>query len=126
LRRLRIGFAGRRPVKRKRKKGPTPAQLLLATHLRELGVRDVEFEYQFLADRKFRFDLYSQDIRIGFEACGGTWNGGHRRRSAIELDYEKANLAQLHGFRMLQFTNRQIESGEAKEFLKTFLWGGID
>ena len=112
-------------MKRKRK-GPTPAQLLLATHLRELGVQDVQFEYQFLADRKFRFDLFSAEIRMGFEACGGMWNGGHRHRSAIELDYEKANLAQLYGFRMLQFTNRQIESGEAKEFLKTFLWGGID
>jgi very-short-patch-repair endonuclease len=107
----------------RKRKGPTPSQVLLAMHLKELGILDVEFEYKFLADRKFKFDLYSQELRIGFECDGGMFHGGHRRGKALEDDYERQNLAQLQGFRILRFTNRQIDTGEAKEFLKTYLWG---
>jgi|SRR5712664_638838 len=98
----------------------TEAQLLLRTHLSELGY-ETEVEYQFHPDRRFRFDLANVENRLGFEACGGQWTGGHRHRAAITRDYEKLNLAQVHGWRCFYFTNEQILKGEALEWLKEHL-----
>ena len=102
-------------------KSITPAQLTLKTHLEELGVATV-FEFRFLEGRKFAFDLYNANTRIGFEADGGTWTGGHMRNKKIEQQYEKDRLAQLHGYRILRFTNRQILCGEAKKWLQEHLY----
>jgi very-short-patch-repair endonuclease len=102
-------------------KSITPAQLTLKTHLEELGVKTV-FEHRFLEDRKYAFDLYDEENRIGYEADGGTWTGGHKRKQKIEDQYEKDRLAQLHGYRILRFTNRQILCGEAKKWLQEHLY----
>jgi len=99
----------------------TPAQLTLQIHLRELGIETV-FEYQFLQDRKFTFDLYDEATRVGYEADGGQHTGGHMRRMKIEQQYEKDRLAQLFGFRVFRFTNRQILCGEAKKWLQEHLY----
>jgi very-short-patch-repair endonuclease len=100
----------------------SPAQLLLATHLRELvGDEPLQIEYKFLPDRKFRFDLALPDLRIGIECDGGQFSGGHRHNVAIERDYEKANLAQMNEWKILRFTNRQVLDGTAKKFLKEWL-----
>ena len=61
-------------------KSITPAQLTLQTHLEELGVKTV-FEYRFLEDRKYAFDLYDEESRIGYEADGGTWTSAPHRPS---------------------------------------------
>ena len=99
----------------------TAQQVLLGVHLAELGLVH-EFEYRFLPDRKFRFDVYVPELRLGIEVDGGMW-GGHRRGAAIEQDNEKINLAQANGFMCLRFTNRQIESGEAKSFIAKHILG---
>jgi very-short-patch-repair endonuclease len=98
----------------------TNAQRLLRTHLAELGYHCVA-EHQFMEDRRFRFDLYCDELHMGFECDGGQWSGGHMRGKAIESQYEKDRLAQLHGFRIFRFTNRQIMTGEAKEWMRTNL-----
>ena len=99
----------------------TPAQLTLKTHLAELGVH-TELEYRFLDDRRYAFDLYDTENGIGFEADGGQWSGGHMRGKKLEDQYEKDRLAQLHGYRILRFTNRQILCGEAKKWLQEHLY----
>jgi very-short-patch-repair endonuclease len=96
----------------------TEAQQLLQIHLAELGIGTVA-EYRFDAERKFRFDLASLEHRLGFE-CNGTFGGLHGPRWSSS-DAEKMNLAQLQGWRVLVFTNKQVLSGEAKAFLKEHL-----
>jgi very-short-patch-repair endonuclease len=98
----------------------TIAQELLRTHLQELGY-EVECEYQFCAERKWRADLAIPAIRCLFECDGGQFNGGHRRGIALEADYERQNKAQIDGWRILRWTNRQILKGEALAWLKANL-----
>lgn len=97
----------------------TDAQVLLAIHLRELGVH-TQPEYLF-CDRNWRFDLYSMAHNLAFEANGGKWHGGHRRGKAIEDENDKLNTATMLGYRVLQFTNEQILDGRAKAWLKEWL-----
>ena len=91
------------------------SQILMAVHLEELGLSTVA-EYQFCPDRKWKADLYLPEARILIECDGGKWSGGHKRGQALEDDYERQNWAQMHGYRILRFTNEQIDSGAAKEF----------
>ena len=98
----------------------TVAQILLGKHLKELGL-EPEFEWRICDCHKWRFDVVCLDQRIGIEANGGKWSGGHRRGKAIEDENDKLNTATLGGWRVLQFTNEQILSGRAKEFLKEHL-----
>ena len=97
----------------------TEAQILLGKHLAELHIF-ASSEYRF-CERKWRFDWASRELRIAFECNGGKWSGGHRRGNAIDDENDKLNTATLMGWRVLQFTNEQIESGRAKEFLKEWV-----
>jgi len=92
----------------------TPAQQLLQQHLKELGV-ETTFEFRFCLERKFRFDLYAESLRMGFEV-NGTFKGLHGPRWS-STDLEKVNLAQMLGYRVMQFTNRQVLTGQAKSWL---------
>jgi very-short-patch-repair endonuclease len=98
----------------------TAAQILLAVHLKELGIATIP-EYRFDPERQFRFDLASLEFRVGFEVDGGMFRGGHKRGEALEGDYEKQNEAQLQGWKIIRFTNRQVLTGQAKEFMKKWL-----
>ncbi len=104
-----------------RAKRLTDAQELLRTHLGELGFDDVETEYRFCLDRRWLADLASPGRRLLFECDGGMWHGGHRRGKALEADYERQNRAQVEGWRILRFTNRQVLNGEALAWLKEHL-----
>jgi very-short-patch-repair endonuclease len=95
----------------------TPMQRLLKTHLSELGIKTVP-EFRFCLERRYRFDLYSPEHRIGFEV-NGTFQGLHGPR--YKGDNEKINLAQVMGFRVLVFTNKEVERGHAKAWLKEHL-----
>jgi len=85
--------------------------------LAELGIETV-YEYKFYHERQFRFDLYAAELGTGFECDGGQWTGGHMRGKALEQQYEKDRLAQLLGYRIMRFTNREILTGEAKKWLQ--------
>lgn len=116
------------PKSKKRKL--TAQQELLGIHLKELGLTH-EFEYQFLPDRKFRFDVYMPPIPVKNEASG-TWehkgigieiDGFHNGRHGAGWgsDHEKDRLAQVHGFWCLRFTNKEVESGAAKDFIAKYV-----
>ena len=96
----------------------TESQLLLAIHLKDLGVKTIP-EYRF-CDRMFRFDLAAPDIRMAWEISGGNWSGGHRRGKQQENEYDKLNIAQLLGWRVMQFTPAQVLDGRAYDFLRKY------
>ena len=99
----------------------TEAQLVLAQHLKELGIT-VEPEFPFDEARNWRFDLVaSGGETLAFECDGGQWSGGHRRGKAIDAENEKLNSATLSGWRVLRFTNDYILSGQAKACLARYL-----
>jgi hypothetical protein len=50
------------------------------------------------------------------------WSGGHMRGKKLEDQYEKDRLAQVNGWRIFRFTNRQILNGEAKKWLQEHLY----
>ena len=104
----------------KRKVKATTPQILLAIHLRELGIETVP-EHKFVESRGFRFDLYSAKLRMAFECNGGQYSGGHRRGKRIDDENEKLNIAALLGVRVLQFTNEAILDGHAKQFVSDWL-----
>ena len=101
----------------KKPKKQTPAQRLLGVHLAEIGIY-VQAEYQFAPPHKFRFDLFDPESNTGFEVSGGRWARGHRSSRDIESAYEKMNLAQVMGFKCLEFTNEQVLRGEAKAWVQ--------
>jgi very-short-patch-repair endonuclease len=99
----------------------TEAQILLGIHLAELKFF-ASAEFQF-CERSWRFDWANRDRKIAFECNGGKWSGGHRHGAAIEDENEKINTAQMMGWKVLQFTNQEILTGRAKEFLRPWLEG---
>jgi very-short-patch-repair endonuclease len=106
---------------RKKPKEPGPFEVLMGDHLRELGFVHLEFGYKFYSNRRWTSDVAIMDCRVLIECDGGMWSGGHKRGTALEDDYEKQNIAQMLGWRILRFTNRQVENGEAKEFMKNWV-----
>jgi len=101
----------------------TPAQELLRIHLKELGLSPLLVELHIPEDSHWRFDLAAWNDRILFEISGGNFTGGHRRGSKQEDEYNKINTAQMAGWRVMQFTNSQVLSGKARDFLKNWLSG---
>jgi very-short-patch-repair endonuclease len=78
----------------------------------ELPVR----EYQFAAPRRWRFDFSWPSIKLAVEVHGGIWiRGRHTRPDGFSKDLEKMNEAQIMGWRVLQFTRSEVESGAAIE-----------
>jgi hypothetical protein len=106
-------------MKTAKPKKQTSAQVLLGIHLQELGLAPIA-EYRF-CERMWRFDLVDLTVRLAFEISGGNWTGGHSRGASQEQEYCKINRAQMMGFKVMQFTNRQVCSGEAKSFVAQYL-----
>jgi very-short-patch-repair endonuclease len=107
-------------MKKPKPKKQTLQQVLLCIHLKELGFETVT-ELQFCEGRRWRFDIACPDERLAFEVSGGNWTGGHKRGLEQESEYDKLNTAQMLGWRVLQYTNRQVTSGEARDFVKKHL-----
>jgi len=98
------------------------AQILLGIHIRELSKRlRIEYEFRFHEGRQWKADVYLPDLKLLLECDGGLYRGGHKRGGALEDDYMKQNVAQMLGYRLLRFSNQQVQRGEAKEFLRS--WG---
>jgi very-short-patch-repair endonuclease len=111
------------------------AELLLATQLEQAGI-PFEREYRFHYERKWRADFAVGDNpRFGpphffdvlIEIDGGSWVAGrHTRGSGFEKDAEKLNAAAELGYRVLRYTPRMIESGEALEQIRRILSMNIE
>lgn len=99
------------------------AELLLAKHLKELGI-SFEREWRFHPQRKWRFDFalctVNRDIPTSYaiEIDGGIWtNGRHTRGKGFEADLRKLNEALRFGWNVIRFTPNMIARAEDKVFL---------
>jgi len=57
---------------------------------------------------------------MGFE-CNGNYKGKHGASWDGSHDNEKIRLAQILGYRIMPFSNKEILTGEAKAWLSRFL-----
>ncbi len=70
-------------------------------------------EYQFLPDRKFRFDYAWPAQRIALEIEGGIWVGGrHINPQGFSKDIEKYNLAAINNWMLLRVTSDMLKDGK--------------
>lgn len=103
---------------------PKEANLVLETHLRELGLA-FEPEYRFHNKRLWRFDYRIKAIEDGcvaIEIEGGIWNRGrHTRGKGFQGDLDKYNAASAEGWRVFRFSTEDVLTGRAKQFLKEHL-----
>jgi very-short-patch-repair endonuclease len=87
---------------------------LFSFQLDAAGLTGYVREFAAIPGRKFRFDFCFSEERLLIEINGGTYNGGaHGRGVGINRDYEKNNLAQIEGWRVLSFDTNMVKSGEA-------------
>jgi hypothetical protein len=107
------------------------AEWLLAVQLEQAGI-PFSTEYRFAPPRRWRADYriwttadYSSfpAHSILIEVDGGSWlpKGRHTTGSGFEKDAEKLNAAAELGYRVLRYTPRMIESGEALEQIRRIL-----
>lgn len=82
-------------------------------------LKNITREYKF-CNRKFRFDFAFVEEKIAIECDGGTKLIKTKTgklvagRHSSDKDYEKRNLAALHGWKMLAFTSIQINNDPKK------------
>lgn len=78
-------------------------------------------EHQF-CNRKWRFDFAWPLQRIGLEVHGATYaNGRHTRGNGFAEDRRKMNMAQLMGWKVLEFDSAMVKTGEALQTLESAL-----
>lgn len=86
----------------------------ILTQIKMCGLPEPETQAMLIPGRKWRWDLAWPSKRLAVEIQGGIWTRGkHGRASGIIKDMDKLNAAQLAGWRVLQFANTHIRSGEA-------------
>lgn len=97
-------------------------ELLYVTKCRLLGLPEPEPQFNAIPNRRFRFDFCFKDEGLLVEIDGGEFiQGAHNRGVRMAKDYEKRNLAVLLGWRVLQFTGKQVKTGEAAGMTKRVL-----
>jgi len=102
-----------RQLAKARKAQGSPLENRFLTLWKQLGGPELEREWRFDLDRKFRLDFsYKGYEWVAIEICGGIYNkkSGHNSISGIERDYEKSNLAQLNGWKYFQLSPSMITS----------------
>jgi very-short-patch-repair endonuclease len=100
------------------------AELLLSVQLEQAGILHFR-EFRFHPTRRWRADFLigpEQFANLLIEIDGGSWVAGrHTRGSGFEKDAEKLNAAAELGYRVLRYTPKMIESGEALEQIRRIL-----
>lgn len=74
--------------------------------------QQLQEEYRFSEERRYRFDYALPGIMVAIEYDGGihTTNGDHRSRKGVQRDIDKGNLAQMKGWRVLRFSALNYKS----------------
>jgi very-short-patch-repair endonuclease len=69
----------------------------------------LEREYRFCPQRRWRFDLAHPATKVAVELHGGIWQyGRHNHPSTFPKDREKINAAVADGWRVFEFVTSQI------------------
>lgn len=109
---------GRKPKVKKDLPGELFAQCLKA------GLPLPDREYVFHSIRQWRFDLAWVYAKVAVECHGGVWVGGrHTRGEGYTEDRAKMNEALSLGWRVVEVTAEQIESGLALAWVRRALQG---
>lgn len=86
----------------------------LHTQLIAAGLPEPERELKFCQTRRWRFDFAYPVVGMAIEVEGGIFSrGGHTRGAGYRANCEKYNTATLLGWRVLRYTDREINNGEA-------------
>jgi very-short-patch-repair endonuclease len=94
----------------------------LALHLRAEGLSGFEREHRFCTKRFWRFDFAWFAPKLAVEVNGGIHSQGrHTRGTGYQLDRDKVNEAVILGWRVLEFTPRDVKSGKAVRQIKRAL-----
>jgi hypothetical protein len=81
-------------------------------------------EHRFHPVRKWRFDLAFIDHSLAVEIEGGIWLiGRHNRGAGFIKDMEKYNTATLFGWKLLRFSPKDVNTGDALLFLRHYFKG---
>ena len=74
------------------------------------GIKIPRREYQFIPNRRFRFDFAWPEEKVALECEGGIWiKGRHTRGTGFQNDCHKYNLAVLFGWRVLRYTPQMLD-----------------
>ena len=69
-------------------------------------------EVQLIPKKKYRYDVVHYPSRVAIEINGGNYSQqrlGHSTGAALNRDYKKSNLAQLHGFTIFVLDTKMID-----------------
>lgn len=91
------------------------------TELDRYTMAEVPFSHFLPTKRKFRADFLCPRLKMIIEVNGGQFTGGRHTRGGkgYETDLEKLNLAQIHGYKVIQFTYEMLRRGEHLKLFNT-------
>lgn len=113
------------PAELRRTLRESPLERMFAAQVEAAGLPTPEREARFHPTRRWRFDFLWRDLMLAVECEGGIHSHGrHVRASGFTADCEKYNAATLAGWRVLRYTARMIESGEAIEAVRGMMERG--
>ena len=86
--------------KEQREAAQNALKIAVASEISRRSGEEYFLEYHFARpDRAWRSDVAWPRVRVALEIQGGNWNGGrHCRPSAMQSEYDKANLKRKGSF----------------------------
>lgn len=101
---------------------------VLLDQIRLAKLPEPQLEYQFHANRQWRFDFCWKQHLVACEVEGGIWmktktgySKGHAHPERFEQDCEKYNEASLYGWTVIRVTPTMIRDGRALDWLERAL-----
>ena len=108
-----------------RRKKVSRWEALLARQLALTTLPPPKREYRFHPVRKWQFDFVWPPQALAVEVEGAVFaRGRHTRGAGFAEDADKYNEAVLLGWRVLRFTEKQIQSGDAVKTIRAALERG--
>lgn len=86
---------------------------LFLAHWKRNELPDLESEYKFHPERRWKFDFAIPDKKIAIEVEGGTRQyGRHNRAEGYAKDAEKYNAAQAMGWQVFRLSDVMLKEGQ--------------
>jgi very-short-patch-repair endonuclease len=88
------------------RKENTPAEQALWEALRDRGLHDLKFRRQAVIEKRYIVDFYCHASRLIVEVDGGI----HHHSDVRAADKERQEFLEMSGYRVIRFSNEQVES----------------